>query len=185
VAQFSGEFDVNVTWWPFELHPETPPEGRDLTALVERRGSAYRDHLKSYAADAGITLASNRHLSNSHRSLELAEFARDRGKFEPVHDALFRAYFEEAKDIGDLDVLLAIAQNAGLDPREFRTETMIGRYASLVDEATNIARSKGVTSTPTMIFDDRLVVTGAQEPDLYRDVLQRLGAHPLEPEPEL
>jgi predicted DsbA family dithiol-disulfide isomerase len=181
VAQFSDEFHVDVTWWPFELHPETPPEGRDLTALVERRGSEYRDHLRSYAAEAGITLASNRHLSNSHRSLELAEFARDRGKFDAVHDALFKVYFEEARDVGDLDVLLQVAADAGLDPEEFRFETLIGRYAALVDQATATAREKGVTSTPTMIFDDRFVLTGAQDIDTYRSVLERLGAVPRYP----
>ncbi len=181
MAQFAAEYHVEVTWWPFELHPETPPEGRDLTALVERRGQQYRDHLKSYAADAGITLASNRRLSNSHRSLELAEFARDRGAFPAVHDALFRAYFEEARDIGDLEVLLAIAADCGLDPEEFRFETLIGRYAGLVDQTTAIARSKGVTSTPTTIFDDRFVLTGAQDVETYRAVLERLGAVPRYP----
>jgi predicted DsbA family dithiol-disulfide isomerase len=181
VAQFAGEYHVAVTWWPFELHPETPPEGRDLTALVERRGSEYRDHLRAYAADAGITLASNRHLSNSHRALELAEFARDRGQFEAVHDALFRVYFEETRDIGDLDILLGIASEAGLDAEEFRFETLIGRYASLVDTTTATARQKGVTSTPTMIFDDRFVLTGAQDIDTYRSVLERLGAVPRYP----
>jgi predicted DsbA family dithiol-disulfide isomerase len=181
VAQFAGEFHVEVSWWPFELHPETPPEGRDLTAMVERRGQQYRDHLKSYAAEAGITLASNRRLSNSHRALELAEFARDRGQFEAVHDALFRAYFEQARDIGDVEELLAIAEECGLDAAEFRFETLIGRYAGLVDETTSIARSKGVTSTPTMIFDDRFVLAGAQDAETYRSVLERLGAVPRYP----
>ncbi|MEX0781066.1 MAG: DsbA family protein [Dehalococcoidia bacterium] len=181
VAQFAGEFHVAVNWWPFELHPETPPEGRDLTALVERRGSEYRDHLRSYAIEAGITLASNRHLSNSHRALELAEFARDRGQFEAVHEALFKEYFEGARDIGDLDVLMDIARSAGLDPEEFRFETLIGRYASLVDQTTSTARAKGVTSTPTMIFDDRFVLTGAQDIETYRSVLERLGAIPRYP----
>jgi predicted DsbA family dithiol-disulfide isomerase len=181
VVQFASEFHVDITWWPFELHPETPPEGRDLTALVERRGQQYRDHLKAYAAEAGITLASNRRLSNSHRALEFAEFARDRGQFQAVHDSLFRAYFEGARDIGDLNELLEIAAECGLDPEEFRFETLIGRYAGLVDQATAVARSKGVTSTPTMIFDDRFVLTGAQDIETYRSVLERLGAVPRYP----
>jgi predicted DsbA family dithiol-disulfide isomerase len=149
--------------------------------MVERRGQQYRDHLKSDAADAGITLASNRHLSNSHRALELAEFARDRGRFSAVHDALFRAYFEEARDIGDIDVLLEIARACELDPEEFRFETLLGRYAALVNQTSALARSKGVTSTPTMIFDDRFVLTGAQDIETYRSVLERLGAAPRDP----
>jgi predicted DsbA family dithiol-disulfide isomerase len=181
VEQFAQEFDVDVTWWPFELHPETPREGRDISAMVDRRGSAYRQHLRDYAAEAGITLASNRRLANSHRALELAEFARDRGAFQPVHDALFRACFEEGRDIGDASVLAGIATAAGLDDEEFRFECLIGRYATRVDQATALAREKGFASTPTMIFDDRMLLTGAQDYNVYADVLERLGARPRHP----
>jgi predicted DsbA family dithiol-disulfide isomerase len=181
VADFEREFDVDVTWWPFELHPETPREGRDISDVVERRGSAYRDHLRAYAAEAGITLASNRRLSNSHRALELAEFAKDRGRFRPVHNALFRAYFEEGRDIGSAEVLAAIAADAGLDPEEFRFECLLGRYAELVDRSTALARQKGFTSTPTMVFDDRFALSGAQDYNVYTSVLERLGAEPRHP----
>lgn len=178
MAQFEREFNLDVSWWPYELHPETPPEGRNVDELLSRigRGQEYRDHLKAYAADAGITLASNRWLANSHRALELAEFARDRGAFEPVHDALFKASFEEQKNIGDLDVLLEIAAAAGLDPDEFKVEMMAGRYAALIDQTTAAARQKGFTSTPAIIFDSRVAIPGAQDYAVYEDVLTRLGA---------
>jgi predicted DsbA family dithiol-disulfide isomerase len=145
------------------------------------RGAEYSQNLKAYAAEAGITLASNRWLANSHRALELSEFARDRGKFEAVHEALFRNYFDDAKDIGSLEVLLGIAEECGLDVDEFGFEILVGRYAELIDTTTNLAREKGVTSTPTMIFDDRFVVTGAQDYAVYKDALERLGAVPRYP----
>ncbi len=176
IAEVERRYELDVTWWGFELHPETPREGRSIDDLVTRRGQGYADHLKSFAAEAGITLASNRWLSNSHRALELAEFARDRAAFTAVHSALFRAYFEERRDIGDLDVLCEIGSAAGLDAAEFRVEVMVGRYAELVDRTTKVARGKGVVSTPTVIFDDRFVLTGAQNLDVYTSVLDRMGA---------
>jgi predicted DsbA family dithiol-disulfide isomerase len=183
VAKFQREFYVDVSWWPFELHPETPLEGRNVDELLRRtgRGKAYSEHLKAYAAESGITLASNRWLANSHRALELAEFARDRGKFVEMHDALFRAYFEESRNIGDAGVLCEIAAECGLDPEEFQVEILVGRYAALIDKTTALAREKGVTSTPTMIFDNRLVLTGAQDDNVYKDILERLGAVPRYP----
>ncbi|MBI5949245.1 MAG: DsbA family protein [Chloroflexi bacterium] len=183
MAQFEEEFEVTVTWWPFELHPETPAAGVNVDEILRRtgRGRAYSENLKAYAAEAGLKLASNRWLANSHRSLELAEFARDRGKFAAVHEALFRAYFEDAQDIGSAPVLEAIAAAAGLDVEEWKVETLLGRYAQLIDQTTLLARQKGVTSTPTIIFDDRMVVTGAQDYLVYQDVLRRLGAAPREP----
>ncbi len=183
MAQFEEEFEVAVTWWPFELHPETPPGGVDVDEILRRtgRGRAYSENLKAYAAEAGLKLASNRWLANSHRSLELAEFARDRGKFSEVHEALFRAYFEDAQDIGAAPVIEAIAAAAGLDVEEWRVEALLGRYGALIDRTTLLARQKGVASTPAIIFDDRMVVTGAQDYLVYQDVLRRLGATPRPP----
>jgi predicted DsbA family dithiol-disulfide isomerase len=178
VAQFEREFNVAVSWWPFELHPETPPEGRNVDEILQRtgRGREYSEHLNAYAAESGINLPSNRWIVNSHRALELAEFARDRGRFTEVHEALFRAYFEDRRDINDIDVLLEIAGTCGLDPDEFGFEILLGRYAELIDRTTALARQKGVTSTPTIIIDDRVVITGAQDYLVYEDILKRLGA---------
>ena len=181
IAELQRMFELDVAWWPYELHPETPREGRDISTFVERRGRDYADGLKAYAASAGITLASNRRLANSHRALELAEFARDRGAFACVHAALFRAWFEEGRDIGEPDVLVAIAVECGLDGDEFRVEMLVGRYAALVDTTTRLAHEKGFTSTPTMIFDDRFLVSGAQDLQVYVDVLTRLGAERRHP----
>lgn len=179
MAQFEREFQVNVVWWPFELHPETPLEGRDVDELLRGtgRGREYTEHLLAYAAESGISIPANRWLANSHRALELAEFARDRGKFSEVHDALFHACFEEGRNIGEADVLLEIAEAAGLDADEFGFEILVGRYAELVDKTTPLARRQGITSTPTVIFDDRAVITGAQDYLVYADVLTRLGAN--------
>ncbi|MCK9520717.1 MAG: DsbA family protein [Dehalococcoidia bacterium] len=178
MAQFQELFDVSVTWWPFELHPETPLEGRHVDEIIapSRRSEEYREHLKNYAREAGIELASNRIVANSHRALEFAEFARDRGHFDAAHEALFRAYFTEARDIGNTAVLADIADEVGLDREEWLAEVELGRYAALVDQATAIARQQGATSTPLMIFDDRFVLTGAQDLNVYINVLERLGA---------
>ena len=145
MAQFSELFDVAVTWWPFELHPETPAEGRHVDEIIApgRRTQEYRDHLKAYAADAGLRLASNRTVANSHRALEAAEFARDRGRFDGMHEALFEAYFARAENIGDLDVVTALVREVGLDADEWLAEVALGRYAALIDETTRVARQQG------------------------------------------
>lgn len=177
VAQFEREFDVRVEWWPFELHPETPAEGRHVDEVLSRKGlgEEYRRNLREQAAAAGVTV-SNRWLANSHRALELSEFARDRGAFAMVHEALFEAYFVEGQNIGEMAVLLQIAEACGLDPDEFGFECLVGGYAELIDKTTGLARAKGFGSTPTIIFADRMLVPGAQDYAVYEDVLTRLGA---------
>ena len=178
VERMEQEWDVDVRWWPFELHPETPPEGRPVDELLRRmgRGERYRQHLREYAAAAGLPLVSTRWLPNSNLALQLAEFARDRGRFAAVHAGIFRAYFAEGRNIGDPEVLEEVAAQAGLDVREWRAARLTGEYALRVAEATRIAREKGFHSTPTMILGNRLLITGAQEYDVYADALRRLGA---------
>lgn len=182
MAQLEQEYDLAVTWWPYELHPEIPPGGVAVESIVggSRLSAQYRDYLKAYAAEADITLASKRNVSNSHRALELAEFAKDRGRFQDVHERLFTAYFEDGLDIGDEAILAQIATSAGLDPRAWQEEATSGRYRDLVDRTTQLARERGYTSTPTIIFDDRFMIPGAQDMTVYRDVLRRMGAAPRE-----
>jgi predicted DsbA family dithiol-disulfide isomerase len=73
-------------------------------------------------------------------------------------------------------VLLEIADGAGLDTAQWEAES--AEYAALVERTTAIARQQGFTSTPTMIFNEQMMVPGAQDIEIYRDVLQRLGARP-------
>lgn len=88
------EFDIDVEWRPFELHPEIPP----------------------LAGDEGLPFRPPTHVPNSRRSLEVAELAREQGAFDVYHCALFDAYFGRGQDIGDIAVLAELAACAGLDP---------------------------------------------------------------------
>lgn len=176
VDTFSSEYDVDVMWWPFELHPDTPAGGRHVDELLmaTERTEAMRTMVKDLAAQAGLPMQSNRWVANSRRGLALAEYAKDQGKFDCVHAALFRAVFAEAKNIGEADVLTEIAERCGLDVNDWRAHEI--EYLGLVERTTSMAREQGFGSTPTMIFDEQLMVAGAQDITVYRDVLQRLGA---------
>lgn len=118
-------------------------------------------------------------IANSRLSLEAAEFARDAGPeaFDRFHIALFREYFEHDRNIGDLDVLVAIAEEEGLDGAALREALTDRRYLSRVDEGIQWAVEHGLTSTPAFIFEaDRLYgVIGAQEYPVFESVMERLG----------
>jgi predicted DsbA family dithiol-disulfide isomerase len=88
-------------------------------------------------------------VANSHLALEAAEFAREHGGFEPFHRALFHAYFEDARDIADADVLCDIARTCGVDDQGLRQALADGGYAAAVDHTTAEAREAEVLSTPT------------------------------------
>ncbi len=176
--QLQQEFDIEVTWLPFELHPEIPPEGRDRGERGERP-EGYVSPIRQLAEDAGLPYAPGSHIPNAHKSLEAAEFAREQGLYDAYHHALFQAYFGEGRDIGDLAVLGELGSSVGLDVSGLEDALASGRYVSLVNEATEEARSSGITGTPTFIFDDgerRLPIVGAQDYSVFQNVAKRMGA---------
>ncbi len=178
VDQLQQEFDIDVSWRPYELHPELPPEGRDRGERQPRpEGSV--SPIRQLAEDAGMPYQPGSHIPNSHRSLEAAEFAREHGVFDAYHRALFNAYFGEGRDIGDVSVLSELGVAIGLEAAALEEALASGRYTALVNETTEEARGSGITGTPTFIFEDgerRLPVVGAQEYAVFQNVAQRMGA---------
>ncbi len=176
------EFEIEVEWRPYELHPEIPAEGIDRSGGDSGRRPAYYDHLRALAEEAGLTFQPSMRVPNSHRSLEAAEFAREQGAFAHYHRALFEAYFGHGLDIGDVEELAELGAASGLAPAALREAHESRRYASLVDERTVEARGWDVTGTPTVIFESgerRLPIVGAQEYALFENVARRMGATPI------
>jgi len=183
IERLQREFDLDVEWWPYELHPEIPPEG--IVREPSSRRAALYEQLRSLAADGGLAFGRPPVVANSHRALEAAEFARERGAFDAVHRALFRAYFVEGRNIGDTNVLVEIAAH-GLDGDALREAIDSRQYASLVDERTAQVREAGITSTPTFIFIDgerRFPLPGAQDYAVFENVARRFGARERTPQP--
>lgn len=167
---------MDVDWVPFELHPETPPEGKAVEPAPGGRRAAVYEHLRRLAAEAGLEMKPKRFVSSSRLALEAGEFARAAGPapFETFHRALLRAYFEEARDIGNLEVLLDVARGAGLDAEALRTALVERRYAAEVDDWTAWAQASGITGTPAFVFNNRFLMVGAQDYSVFADVARRL-----------
>jgi predicted DsbA family dithiol-disulfide isomerase len=168
------EYPVNVEWWPFELHPETPPEGRDRGPASGRPNPAIEA-----AHAAGIPMVRTSVIANSRLALEASEFARDAGveAFDRFHSAVFHAYFEQDRNIGAIETLVSVGEAEGLDGTALRTALIERRYSGRVDQGIQWAADRGLTSTPFFIFvADRLYgVPGAQEYPVFESVMARLG----------
>jgi predicted DsbA family dithiol-disulfide isomerase len=171
------EFEIDVEWQPFELHPETPPEGRPMGSLFggSDRAQAYFQNLRVLAADSGLEMRPPPLIANSRLALEAAEFAREHGAFDCYHRVLFAAYFRDGQNIGDIDRLVALAAACGMDGGELRAALVQGRYRAVVADKTEQAKEMGVTGTPAFLLDNCFVITGAQDMAVFRDVLRRLG----------
>jgi predicted DsbA family dithiol-disulfide isomerase len=184
VEQLREKFPLDVEWWPYELRPGTPPEGIPLERVAGRGAytSQYLAYVEEAAAQAGIQMKRRAILSNSRPSLEAAEFAREARRFEPLHRALFRAYFEESEDIGDEMVLARLAGECGLDATSLVEALRERLYEKLVDEKVRWAYEQNLGGVPAFIFyprgssreTDGFVVVGAQEYEVFKDVTERI-----------
>jgi predicted DsbA family dithiol-disulfide isomerase len=172
------EFDAEVTWLPFDLHPEYPPEGIPLAELHRRYGLAAgaQDPLRARFAEAGLEYNRPETVPNTRPALRLTELARERGLHTAFHDRLMDAYWSEAANIGDAGELRRLAAEAGLDAGD--VERVIGdpsAYLDVVQGSTQQAQSIGIDAIPAFLLDRRLIVLGAQPVEVFRRAFAQLN----------
>jgi len=171
------QFEVEVRWKAFPLHPETPEEGVTLEELFAGRNidlAQSRARLRAVAEELGLPLGERKKSYNSRLAQELAKWAESRGKGDEFHDAVFRAYFVDVKNIGKADVLADLAKSIGLPQDEAEEVLRARRYKEAVDSDWARSRELGITAVPTFVIDHRAVV-GAQPYEVLEQFLRTNG----------
>ena len=138
--------EVEVVRHPFELRP--PPENLMDPGSPEWRN--YRRSVTELAAAIRLGLASPDFMPWTRKAHELRLHAAEKGLEGPIHDALFKARFEDGADIGRVDVLVGLAADLGLDLTETKAVLDVDRYADRVAELRRQADAEGVARTPTV-----------------------------------
>src|SRR5262249_7249964 len=144
-----------VHFAPFLLRPETPPEG--MPARNVRPADAPQSPMEERGERLGLKFNRGRKItSNSHLALEAAEFASE---YSPdiwaFHKRMFKAYFEDLEDIGDVETVIRVSAEAGVPADALRAALDEGRYRERVDEGITWSRQIGVTAIPTFVFGER------------------------------
>jgi len=129
-------------------------------------------HLRQMGAPFGITFADRPFLSNSRPALMAAEFARDQGRFQPFHEALFSSYFSQGLDIGNIDVLMRVAADSGVDPEAMKNAVQGRTYLPTLQKAQEEATRLGVTGVPAFFINERRSIVGAQPLEVFRKALR-------------
>jgi predicted DsbA family dithiol-disulfide isomerase len=165
------EYDAVITWLPYDLHPEYPPEGIPRDALRRRYGPGIDEHTRSLFERNGLVWGGAERIPNSRDALRLTELARDRGVHDELHDRLMTAYWEQAEDIGDHDVLRVHADAVGLDREDVDRVLAGDEYLERVQVSTEQAMSLGVSGIPAFLIDSRALVLGAQPREVFERAL--------------
>lgn len=171
-----------IEWHPFQLNPDMPAGGMDRREYLETKFGGRDQAVAVYAriaeaaeaAGVAIDFEGIRRTPNTLDAHRLIHWAGLEGRQTAMVSALFRAYFQEGKDIGASDVLLDLAETVGLD------RAMIARLLESDADAEEIrardahARARGVTGVPTFVVANQHVVPGAQPPELWAKVIEEL-----------
>ena len=177
-----AEFDVELDWRGFELHPEIPAGGVPLDAMFgAERVARMRPYLLDFAKAQGVTgMVVPPHKPSTRKALALAEWARDRGKLHEVRTALMDAYWRHGLDVEDDAVLARVAEDVGLDGGaaigESRAPEILARVAAMGRDAA----AAGVTGIPTFDVGTERIV-GAQPYPVLAEAVVRQGGRPRAP----
>jgi predicted DsbA family dithiol-disulfide isomerase len=164
IERLKAEHSVKVEWVHFPLHPDTPPEGRSLADLFAGRNvdrKAMHAQMKARMDAEGLPYGERTMTYNSRLAQELGKWADTQPGGAALHDALFRAYFVEARDISQPAVLLEIVEQVGLSAAGAREALETRTFKAAVDADWELSRRYGVTGVPTFVIG-RHGVVGAQ-----------------------
>lgn len=171
-----------VEWHPFQLNPDMAPGGMERTAyLAAKFGGADRlkamdERLREFAAKAGAELdpSAPSRIPNTLDAHRLIHWAGLEGRQSMIVAALFRAYWKEGRDIGQSEVLADIAAECGMDRAV--TLRLLHSDADAEDIAARdaSARSRGVNAVPTFLIARQYVVSGAQPPEVWGQIINEL-----------
>ncbi|HTI01460.1 MAG TPA: DsbA family oxidoreductase [Acidisoma sp.] len=185
LARTSDVIDADIHFQPFELNPDMPAAGQNIVEhITQKYGStpaqsaATRQMIRERAAGVGFTMAMSdeSRIYNTFDAHRLLHWAELEGHQAALKHALFDAYFTEGKSPSDHDVLVAAAVKAGLDGEAARAVLNSDRFAAEVRAAEHLWQSRGITSVPAVVIDERYLISGGQTPEVFEEALRKIVA---------
>jgi len=185
LANASDVIEPEIHFHPFELNPNMPPEGQNIGEHVAQKYGATpeqsgknREMIRERAAEVGFTMNTGKdsRIYNTFDAHRLLHWAGLEGRQSQLKHALFEAYFTHGQNPGDYDVLVAAAEKAGLDPVEARDVLEKGRFEKAVRVAEEAWRGEGVSAVPTIVINDKYLITGGQPAAVFERALRRIAA---------
>ena len=174
---------VTIEWQPFELNPNMPVTGQDLTEhIAEKYGSTLqqqkdsRQHMSEAGEELGFTFDyfDGMRMVNTFEAHILLEYAKEFDKQTELKMRFTTAFFSERKDVSKRDVLKEALLDVGLNAEEGLARLESDEARNEVRTAQSYWQNLGVTSVPTIVFDRKSAVTGAQPVDTFKQVLNEL-----------
>lgn len=183
LAAFPHRNDVKVEWKSFQLQPDAPVDA-DYTSnemLSKKYGVSIEEArqmqagVAQRAAEVGLHYdLDNTKVTNSFDAHRLTHLAKEHGLQDAAEERFFKAYFIEGKHVGRRESLIELGKEIGLDEAEIVDVLDGERYAGDVVADVNLGSAFGLTGVPFFVFERKYAVAGAQPPEVFSQVLDRV-----------
>jgi predicted DsbA family dithiol-disulfide isomerase len=179
------KIDVDIRWSPYNLYPDVPREGANRQAYIKARfgddADALFKHITEEGAKDGIefnfdAITTQPNTFDSHR---LVEYAHWSGKGNEMMETLFSYFLEQARNIGDRMVLVAAAEETGLDPLDAERILSSQAFADEVVNGLSRGKTMEISSVPCFRINGTVLIEGAHSPEGIAEVLRRYGSRGL------
>ncbi len=168
-----------VRWLPFQLNPDLPENGIPREEYVARkfgsRGKGINQRVTAVGTELGIPFAYEKMQvqPNTLASHRLMHYAQGAGRQDAMAEELFRAHFIEGRNLTDREALADVAARAGLDRAEVAAYLAGDADRDLIAQSDAQARAAGIGGVPFFIFNHKLAVSGAQDPEVLLDAMEQ------------
>ncbi|PKB78862.1 MAG: hypothetical protein BZY88_16310 [SAR202 cluster bacterium Io17-Chloro-G9] len=166
------EYDITVVGKAYLLRPDIPKEGVARPPRPGETDDELGEPLRGQARDSGLIMRPSARTPNTLYSLEATEYAQQHGKFLEFHHAAYKAFWEDRKDIGEIEVLESIANSVDLDGAEMAKSLEEKTYAATVMEQYQEALKYGINGIPTFLVGN-LMFTGAHPYNIFQSAMER------------
>jgi len=183
IDQLRKNYDFEVHWTAFPLHPETPDDGMTLEELFAGKPIDIKRtmaRLKQVADELGLPLGERKKTFSSRLAQESAKWAESEGKGNAFHEAVFRAYFVDGKNIGRVDELVNLAKSVGLPEEKARSVVELRTFKEAVDSDWRRSHALGITGVPTFMVDQKATV-GFQPYEEFEKFIKACGIRKRSP----
>ncbi len=178
IEKLKKEFTLDVEWRPFEIHPEIPDYGTTLEELPFPMDylDAVKNNIERLAKEEGIRLNFPQILPNSRLALYISEFAKNKGKFDLLHGLIFEAYWKKGENIGDLNILIELAESVGLKKNEILDYIKSDEPMNRAKNYLLKIREYGINGVPAFFIGENVIV-GAQPYIIFKNTIQKTLDH--------
>lgn len=175
IEKLKEQFGLDVEWRPFELHPEIPKGGMFLNQIPFPREylEMVLTNVKKLADEDGLDIKFTEKLPNSRLALYISEFARrNEGKFDEFHKLVFENYWKDGNDIGDLSILLDLAESIGLNRNEIQNYIKSSEPRKELRKYLSEIRRYGINGVPAFLIG-KDIIFGAQPYEVFKNAIKK------------